>query len=213
MDSTTLDYIVKKFNLNLNQKRLPIEILPINRMVMAQTLAELGFKVGAEIGVASGEHAELLCKNIPGLHLYCIDAWQYYHGYTDYMGKTLERFYNETAARLQPYNCTIIRKFSMDAVNDFDDGSLDFVYIDAAHDLKNVISDLCEWNPKVRKDGIVFGHDYKRRANHEYHREVVEAVQCYAYTYRINPWFTLGEQGQPDGLYKEGQRSWMWVVR
>jgi len=52
----TLDYISEKFGLDLNQKS-PISILKTNRTIMARTLAELGFTVGAEIGVARGKHA------------------------------------------------------------------------------------------------------------------------------------------------------------
>ena len=78
----TLDYIAQKFELNLGQKS-PISILQTNRTIMAQTLAELGFTVGAEIGVARGKHSELLFRNIPGLKLYCVDAWQGYGGYRD----------------------------------------------------------------------------------------------------------------------------------
>ena len=111
----TLDYIAQKFELNLDQKS-PISILQTNRTIMAQTLAELGFTVGAEIGVAKGDHAEILCLNNPALKLYCIDAWQQFRGYIDYKAERLARFYEEAKAKLMPYDCVFIRKFSMDAV-------------------------------------------------------------------------------------------------
>lgn len=209
--STTLDYIAKKFNLDLNRKS-PIEILDINRVIMAQTLNELGFKVGAEIGVAQGDHAKTLCENNPDLKLYCIDPWQYYHGYTDFMGKKLERFYKEATEKLVPYNCILIRKFSMDAVKDFEDGSLDFVYIDSNHDFQHVTNDIVEWEKKVRPDGIVFGHDYKRDTDPKVKMHVVDVVNSYTYAMRIKPWFILGTRGERDGTpYREDTRSWMWV--
>ena len=205
----TLKYIIEKFNLGLNHKP-PIEIPNINRTIMAQTLYELEFKIGAEIGVAAGEHAETLCKNNPNLTLYCIDAWQYYHGYLDFLGEKLEKFYGEAQSRLAPYNCILIKKFSMDAVKDFEDSSLDFVYIDGAHDFKNVADDVCEWTKKVKIGGIVFGHDFKRSKSN-YLNAVKDVVPAYCYQYKINPWFILGTKGRSDGMFKEGTQSWMFI--
>ena len=206
----TLSALVAKFGLDINRKP-PIEILKINRTIMAQTLCELGFVEGAEIGVAKGEHAEILCQNNPNLHLYAVDAWSGYRGYLDYLDGRLQSFHREAMDRLKPYNVTVIRKFSMEAVGDFPDNSLDFVYIDGGHDFKNVAMDICEWIKKVKIGGILYGHDFKRSTNPRLCQEVVDVVQAYTYAKGINPWFTLGERGRNDGMYREGTRSWMWV--
>ena len=206
----TLEYITKKFELDINQKS-PIPIYKINRTIMAQTLAELGFTVGAEIGVARGMHSELLCKNIPNLKLYCVDAWNKYKGYIDYSASKLSNFHEDAVKRLESYNCIIINKFSMEAVKQFEDASLDFVYIDGAHDLQSVVNDVCEWSKKVRVGGIVYGHDYKRSTNPKVVHHVKDAVPSYCYAYRIRPWFVLGEKGHSDGKYREGTLSWMFV--
>ena len=42
----------------------------------------------------------------------------------------------------------------------FDDESLDFIFIDASHDYQNVYDDIKAWFPKVKKSGIISGHDY-----------------------------------------------------
>jgi predicted O-methyltransferase YrrM len=208
----TLNYIATKFELDLNQKS-PITISKINRTIMAQTLSELGFRVGVEIGVAAGIHAETLCKNNPNLKLYGIDPWIHYPGYVDFLSNKLSQFHEEAKQRLAPYNCELIRKFSMDALNDFSDRSLDFVYIDGAHDFKSVADDICEWERKVKLDGIVFGHDYKRSNNPAVRTHVQDVVGAYTYALRVVPWFILGEMGHSDGMYKEGTRSWMWVKK
>lgn len=49
---------------------------------------------------------------------------------------------------------------SKEASTLFDDESLDFVFLDAEHLYDNVMEDLNLWYPKVRKGGIIAGHDY-----------------------------------------------------
>lgn len=41
-----------------------------------------------------------------------------------------------------------------------EDGSVDFLFIDASHDYQSVRRDLRLWTPKVRPGGIAAGHDY-----------------------------------------------------
>lgn len=206
----TLSYIVEKFSLDITQ-RPPVEILPINRRIMAQLLNELRFTTGAEIGVAKGEHAEILSQEIDGLNLYCIDPWEGYSGYTDYLDGRLKGFYTQAQDRLAPYNCRLIKDYSMNAVKQFENDSLDFVYIDGAHDLRSVIDDMTEWHKKVKPGGILYGHDFKRSKNPRFKCHVVDAVQAYTYAHGIRPWFVLGERGHNDGVYREGTRAWMFV--
>ena len=176
---------------------------------MAETLAELGFNEGVEVGVAHGQHSEILCKANPKLKLHLVDIWMDYEGYTIYTGRT-GKYYRIAKRRLIPYDCVWIQKFSMDAVKDFDDESLDFVYIDAAHDFQNVVNDICEWTKKVKIGGVVFGHDYRRTGN-KWEYAIEDAVIGYCNSKVIKPWFILGEPGHRDGMYKEGIPSWMFV--
>jgi len=53
-----------------------------------------------------------------------------------------------------------VRSTSLEASAFYRDRSLDFVFIDAAHDYENVIADLEHWYPKVKKGGFIGGHDY-----------------------------------------------------
>ena len=47
--------------------------------------------------------------------------------------------------------------------------SLDFVFIDAAHDYHSVLADINAWLPKVKIGGIISGHDF-------FHDPVKQAV-------------------------------------
>jgi hypothetical protein len=54
-----------------------------------------------------------------------------------------------------------MRSTSVKAAKMIYDGSLDWVFIDANHEYKYIKENLKIWTPKVRKGGIVSGHDYK----------------------------------------------------
>mmetsp|Transcript_13143 Transcript_13143/g.46577 ORF Transcript_13143/g.46577 Transcript_13143/m.46577 type:complete len:226 (+) Transcript_13143:129-806(+) len=45
-------------------------------------------------------------------------------------------------------------------VNSFPDGSVDFVYIDSLHNYEAVQDTFRRWYPKLRRGGIISGHDF-----------------------------------------------------
>lgn len=148
----------------------------MNRQDLGKYFNELGFKIGAEIGVAAGHFSQKLCEDIPGLKLYCVDSWMAYHG--NRRGGADEKHNNnfiKTKNRLKGYNVEFLRMFSMDALKYIPDESLDFVFIDANHDYSFVKEDIREWSKKVRKGGIISGHDYYNMRN----GGVVQAVDEY----------------------------------
>lgn len=66
----------------------------------------------------------------------------------------------------------IVKGRSTDAAHHFKNRSIDFVFIDAAHDYDNVTADIAAWLPKVKVGGIMAGHDY----DDDYRNGVVKAV-------------------------------------
>lgn len=54
----------------------------------------------------------------------------------------------------------VVQGSSTCVAQQFEDGSLDFVFIDGSHDYTNVFADIKAWLPKVKKDGFIGGHDY-----------------------------------------------------
>ena len=55
-----------------------------------------------------------------------------------------------------------IKSLSWDAANQFDNGSVDFCYVDAGHTYDCVIQDLHAWWPKIRPGGQFGGDDYTK---------------------------------------------------
>jgi hypothetical protein len=197
----------------INQRGHPFEIPDCSRDDLPSFFVEMGYKIGAEIGVDKGEFSEKLCK--VGLELYAIDPWRYDSDYVDrHSQETLDLFYETTKRKLSSYpGSKIIRKTSMEAVADFANESLDFVYIDANHQLKYIIEDLVEWSKKVRPGGIVSGHDYiytnPRTPAGICH--VIPAINAYIQAYNIKNWYLLGRKEPLPGERRDNWRSWMFV--
>lgn len=205
---STLEYVLEKFNINIysDTEASPIEVPNFGRDQLADLFADLGFNFGVEIGVESGAYSKRLLEVNPDLFLYSVDPWEAHRGYRDHTRQSkLDRFYEETVAALKPFGIRskIFRKFSMDALKLFDDDSLDFVYIDANHSFVTVAQDIYHWSKKVKRGGIVSGHDYTRYAHQEANIHVFQVVNGYTDAYGIRPWFVFGNEGEV--------KNWMWV--
>lgn len=178
--------IVHKFGIkNKPGSSIPFLASHKNRVTLAELFKDLGFKVGVEIGTQLGKYAQVLCDNNPGVKLHCIDPW--FPIGKKYPKERQDRYYELTVEKLKPYNVNIIRKTSMDALNDFEDRSLDFIFIDGAHDFDNVCMDLICWVNKVKSGGIISLHDYYYQPGNG----VVKAVDAYTSCHHIDPWYVL----------------------
>lgn len=124
----------------------------------------------AEIGVFEGGNATLLRILFPGCQLYLIDPWEYYSEYQTREArpyvKEQERYEIAYQRVLTAFGndsrCAIHRKTSAEAAPLVSEG-LDLVFIDGNHSYEYVKEDLSLWAPKVRKGGIIAGHDYNER--------------------------------------------------
>lgn len=177
-----------------------------DRNELAEYFNILGFKYGAEVGVCDGRFSQKLCESIPGLKLLCVDAWKAYSDNSqDGTQKQLDRCLRITLERLKNYDVTIMMKWSMEAVKEVADESLDFVYIDCNHKFDYVMEDIIGWTRKVRKNGIVSGHDYWNIKDFG----VVPAVDTYVkvHGYKLN---IAGANGIMNG--RKFGPSW-WFVK
>lgn len=212
----TLDYFGKKFGLTVWRDEvpynypMPIQIRGVGRKDLADWFCELGFKRGAEIGVEAGLYSEVICKANPTVELFCVDAWAKLKYRYWVSQPKIDAYHQQAIERLAPFNCKFIQAWSMDAVKQFEDGELDFVYIDADHTYDATMNDITEWSKKVRSGGIVSGHDYIHRGGMSEHK-VIRAVHQYADDHKIWPWFVLGAKDKKPGEVRDQCRSWMWV--
>jgi len=132
--------------------------------LFGKIIEQKNLKIGAEIGVAFGGHAESLLKISTIEKLYGIDPYLHMANYQDPMNLPQAQFdvlYEFTLERLKSYKDRYqhIRTLSKEAVTQIAE-QIEFVYIDADHSYQGVWSDLCTWFPKVKIGGIIGGHDY-----------------------------------------------------
>lgn len=120
-------------------------------------------RVGVEVGVAFGGHAEAILEQTNVETLYGIDPYEHIEGYDDVLNLPqagFESMFWYMAGRLSRFGRYVhIRERSAVAAQRAV-GNCDFVYIDADHSYNGVLQDLTLWTPKVRDGGIIAGHDY-----------------------------------------------------
>ncbi len=101
-------------------------------------------------------------KNI---ELFCVDPW-YYFTETEQPVSCQEDFdiaFHDFMINTKLFNdfLTVMRNASHEAAPLFEDESIDFIFIDASHYYKDIKNDIETWLPKVKKGGIIAGHDYR----------------------------------------------------
>jgi hypothetical protein len=110
--------------------------------------------VGVEIGVYYGFNSRnILCK-LPMKKLYLIDPYGTYIQKGDVVFEKTKKYLSVFHEKIE-----FVRKTSEDAVDDVPN-DLDFVYIDGNHEYEYVMQDIMLYYPKVKKGGIIGGHDF-----------------------------------------------------
>lgn len=133
----------------------------------------------AEIGVAEGNLSLTILQEWKPSKLYLVDLWE---SRAELPGDVSspqgwhDKNYNTMLAKIEPFKnkVTVLRGFSVEMASRVKDNSLDLIHIDACHSYDCVKADLNAWVSKVKKGGIVSGHDY---ANNDY--GVGQAVNDY----------------------------------
>ena len=177
------EYLINKYGEG-NPKIIP----GMFRKNMYDLFAELGFKLGCEVGVLRGRNAREMFRSIPGLKLYGVEPYDDQPSSTRH--KTVPRYTNNRSSmvqRMSGRDMTVIEKFSEIAVQDIPYDSLDFVYIDGDHSYDYVMTDIILWSRRVRPGGVVSGHDYviPEDYHHSYDINVKEAVDDYVKIHKI----------------------------
>jgi hypothetical protein len=183
-----------------NERGNPFWIPGAIREDIPEFLTQMEFKKGVEVGVAWAQNIVAYCK--AGLEIYGIDPWiktkdikfRKIISIEGKYGSTPEGVKQLAIERTKDFpNCKLIQKTSMEALDDFADRSLDFVYIDADHSFGHVAMDLDKWKNKVKKGGAIMGHDYLFTPNPRPFRGAKYAIEAFARTYDFENWYVVGK--------------------
>jgi len=212
--SETTDYLEKKFGPHRGN---PHKIEGFLRDDMYRLFAELGFTTGIEIGVEKGKNAQTMFEIIPNLKLYGLDPYKqhpqasyaYHAKIRNWDDRYLQNCKRQCLKRMNSRNFTLLEGFSEVMIGKVKDNFLDFVYIDADHSYDFVMQDMILWGRKIRKGGIMSGHDYYID-KHETDRrtKVTQAIKDYVKVHNIKLYTTSEvHHDQKGDIYP----SWFWV--
>ncbi len=115
-----------------------------------------GEAIVAEIGVNEGDFSNKILTLCQPKKLILIDVW----ASKRYHGGLFEKVQNRFAKELKSGQIEIIRDYSFGAIEKCEDQLFDWVYLDTDHSYKTTHKELELLRPKMKKGGIIAGHDY-----------------------------------------------------
>jgi len=124
----------------------------------------------AEVGLFLGINAENILENLNVKKIYLIDSYHYNDddgsGIPQLDLKEAEKEARERLSKFKDIEIVFIKKTSDEAVKDLPN-NLDFIYIDGDHNYKQVKKDINNYYKKVRKGGVLGGHDISMKGVHK----------------------------------------------
>lgn len=116
---------------------------------------------GCEIGTHKGINALQILKHLNIKKLVLIDSWENYGDYKEYGSENLSLLMLKSKKLLKNYLDRIEFKkaYSHHVANIFPSEQFDFIYIDSNHKYKYVKQDIEDYYPKIKKGGVLCGHD------------------------------------------------------
>jgi hypothetical protein len=118
-------------------------------------------EVGSFLGRSAAFMAVEIANSGKKIRFVCVDQFTGHLGAGLFDGRcSIPTFHANMARGGISHLVEAMEELSVDASKAFSDASVDFVFIDAAHDYDNVRADICAWLPKVKPGGVIAGHDY-----------------------------------------------------
>lgn len=130
--------------------------------------------LAVEIGVWQGEFSTEILELIAPDELVLIDPWAHivddshseaFVGRTDNskMDRIFAKVSKKFAKEIKSGEVSMVRDFSVPALDKFADASISFAYVDGDHSYDGVKADLAALFPKMKTGGIMAFDDYHRR--------------------------------------------------
>ena len=137
--------------LNMKSRELPL----------GGVIVEIGSFMGLS-SIVMGH--SLFEQNNIDARIYCIDAWEGSEEHQEMDVIKSRELYDVFLENINGadigYFIYPIRKWSTEAFEDFEDLSIDLLFVDGDHSFEGCYADLKNFFPKMKHGGIIIGHDY-----------------------------------------------------
>jgi predicted O-methyltransferase YrrM len=117
-----------------------------------------------EVGTCRAESSYLIAEKCPKVSMiYCVDPYQAYKDWAGDLNQDVMSKFEEIAHTNMskfPGRYEFVKKTSNEAHTQFEDESVDFIFIDGDHSYEATLTDIINYYPKVKRGAIFAGHDY-----------------------------------------------------
>ncbi|MGH7646926.1 MAG: class I SAM-dependent methyltransferase [Gemmatimonadaceae bacterium] len=120
----------------------------------------------AEVGVWKGDFAAAMLAACPAIESYAlIDPWRHLDAWNKPANvdtNTFEAIREEAMAKTEfaAARRRVLRGTTLEVIDDVEDASLDFAYIDGDHTMRGITTDLIAMHAKIRPGGFMGGDDF-----------------------------------------------------
>jgi len=120
-------------------------------------------EVGSWLGRSAAFMAVEIINSKKKIKFDCVDLWNGIGAEKEYdqfdkIKPILYDIFSKNLESVKDYY-TPIKEYSDKAAELYKNKSLDFVFIDAGHEYEFIHADIKAWLPKVKKGGVIAGHD------------------------------------------------------
>lgn len=126
-------------------------------------------EVGSWLGKSTCYLGRIVKDSGKDILVYAVDTWkgsineEFHQEFVEKHGGDLKHLFLENMTNGDVISHIVaMQSDSLDAATQFEDESLDMVFIDANHSEEAVRADIDAWFPKVKIGGLIGGHDYHK---------------------------------------------------
>ena len=136
---------------------------------LPQIFEREGLKIGAELGVKRGAYSKIVLSQWKSAEKYVlVDLWAQQENYIDLANvpnSEQDKNFIATQNNIAPWSdkIEICRNYTTHCHHMYDNHYFDMIYVDARHDRLGVLQDLNDWWPKLKREGLLCGHDYEEQ--------------------------------------------------
>lgn len=141
-------------NFKIESKHIRGCELVANRIELLKRLPKQGMV--AELGVDEGYFSDLIVEYCTPQKLHLVDTWSSRRYDDGKFSKVTSKF----KTKIEGGAVEIHRRLSIEASLGFDDYYFDWIYIDTDHRYRTTLDELYAFSKKVKKGGLIAGHDY-----------------------------------------------------